>query len=95
MSIESQDRAGVPLSLRLALQLEQAWDLLDPDCEPGQPGIPDQVFEQFALARVAVEAALKGLRPIVDELTEADRMVAGERLSEEGRSPQPDTDYDL
>lgn len=95
MSIESQGRAGVPLSLRLTLQLEQAWDLLDPDCEPGEPGIPDRVFEQLAVARMAVEGALGGLRPLVDELTEAGRMAAGETLSQQNRSADPDLDYDL
>lgn len=95
MSIESQGRAGVPLSLRLSLQLEQAWDLLDPDCEPGESGIPDEVFEQLAAARAAVEAALDELRARVDELSEADRWAAGEQLSLEGRSTQPNTDYDL
>lgn len=85
----------MPLSLRLTLQLEQAWDLLDPDCEAGEPGIPAEVFDQLAAARAAVQAALAGLRGSVDSMTEADRVAVGELLTEQLRISQLDTDYDL
>ncbi len=95
MSLDSPGRTGVPLALRLTLQLEQAWDLLDPDCEPGEPGIPVEVFDQLAAARAAVQAALADLRGPVDAMTEADRVAAGELLAQQTRTSEPDTDYDL